>query len=164
MRSTPGSAVLDSFGLLFPGSSKGMGGMAGSIFKPGGLTGMLGNLKNSVYNSGGIIMGPGVGTTAAGIGGPLGTVAGVASSPAAGMAGLMLGINGVQRQGVGGTIEAGLGGALAGFSLGSQIGSLGGPMGAAIGAGAVFSRESSVPSSSSLRRRRRTTTSSKSTA
>jgi hypothetical protein len=138
--------------------------MAGSIFKPGGLTGMLGNLKNSVYNSGGIIMGPGVGTTAAGIGGPLGTVAGVASSPAAGMAGLMLGINGVQRQGVGGTIEAGLGGALAGFSLGSQIGSLGGPMGAAIGAGAVFSRESSVPSSSSLRRRRRTTTSSKSTA
>jgi hypothetical protein len=136
MRSTPGSAAFNPLGLLFPSSSKGMGGIAGNIFKPGGLTGMLGNLKNSVYNSGGIIMGPGVGTTAAGIGGPLGTVAGVASSPAAGMAGLMLGINGVQRQGVGGTIEAGLGGALAGFSLGSQIGSLGGPMGAAIGAGA----------------------------
>ena len=136
MHSTPGSAAFNPLGLLFPGSSKGMGGIAGNIFKPGGLTGMLGNLKNSVYNSGGIIMGPGVGTTAAGIGGPLGTVAGVASIPAAGMAGLMLGINGVQRQGVGGTIEAGLGGALAGFSLGSQIGSLGGPMGAAIGAGA----------------------------
>jgi hypothetical protein len=136
MRSTSGSAGFNPLGLLFPSSSKGMGGIAGNIFNPGGLTGMLGNLKNSVYNSGGIIMGPGVGTTAAGIGGPLGTVAGVASSPAAGMAGLMLGINGVQRQGVGGTIEAGLGGALAGFSLGSQIGSLGGPMGAAIGAGA----------------------------
>jgi hypothetical protein len=136
LHSTSASAGFNPLGLLFPGSSKGMGGVAGNIFKPGGLTGMLGNLKNSVYNSGGIIMGPGVGTTAAGIGGPLGTVAGVASSPAAGMAGLMLGINGVQRQGVGGTIEAGLGGALAGFSLGSQIGSLGGPMGAAIGAGA----------------------------
>jgi glyoxylase-like metal-dependent hydrolase (beta-lactamase superfamily II) len=65
-----------------------MGGIAGNIFKPGGLSGILGNLKNSVYNSGGIIMGPGVGTTAAGIGGPLGAVAGVASSPAAGMASL----------------------------------------------------------------------------
>ena len=136
LHSASGSAGFNPLSLLFPSSSKGMGGIAGNIFKPGGLTGMLGNLKNSVYNSGGIIMGPGVGTTAAGIGGPLGTVAGVASSPAAGMAGLMLGINGVQRQGVGGTIEAGLGGALAGFSLGSQIGSLGGPMGAAIGAGA----------------------------
>ncbi|HEY1754418.1 MAG TPA: hypothetical protein VGG72_03415 [Bryobacteraceae bacterium] len=136
LHSTSGSAGFNPLSLLFPSSSKGMGGLAGSIFKPGGLTGMLGNLKNSVYNSGGIIMGPGVGTTAAGIGGPLGTVAGVASSPAAGMAGLMLGMNGVQRQGVGGTVEAGLGGALAGFSLGSQIGSLGGPMGAAIGAGA----------------------------
>jgi hypothetical protein len=136
LHSTAASGGFNPLGMLFPGSSKGMGGIAGSIFKPGGLTGMLGNLKNSVYNSGGIIMGPGVGTTAAGIGGPLGTVAGVASSPAAGMAGLMLGMNGVQRQGVGGTIEAGLGGALAGFSLGSQIGSLGGPMGAAIGAGA----------------------------
>ncbi len=136
LHSTSASAAFNPLGMLFPGSSKGMGGIAGNIFKPGGLTGMLGNLKNSVYNSGGIIMGPGVGTTAAGIGGPLGTVAGVASSPAAGMAGLMLGINGVQRQGVGGTIEAGLGGALAGFSLGSQIGSLGGPMGAVIGAGA----------------------------
>jgi hypothetical protein len=136
LHSTSGSAGFNPLSLLFPTSSKGMGGIAGNIFKPGGLTGMLGNLKNSVYNSGGIIMGPGVGTTAAGIGGPLGAVAGVASSPAAGMAGLMLGMNGVQRQGVGGTVEAGLGGALAGFSLGSQIGSLGGPMGAAIGAGA----------------------------
>lgn len=136
LHSTAGSSAINPLGLLFPGTSKGMGGIAGNIFKPGGLNGILGNLKNSVYNSGGIIMGPGVGTTAAGIGGPLGSVAGVASSPAAGMAGLMLGINGVQRQGVGGTIEAGLGGALAGFSLGSQIGSLGGPMGAAIGAGA----------------------------
>ena len=131
-----GERGLNPLSLLFPSSSQGMGGLAGNIFKPGGLTGMLGNLKNSFYNSGGIIMGPGVGTTAAGIGGPLGAVAGVASSPAAGMAGLMLGLNGVQRQGVGGTIEAGLGGALAGFSLGAQIGSLGGPMGAAIGAGA----------------------------
>jgi len=135
LRSVPRPGF-NPLGLLFPGSSHGVGGSAASIFKPGGISDVLGNLKNSVYNSGGIIMGPGVGTTAAGIGGPLGAVAGVASSPAAGMAGLMLGMNGVQRQGVGGTIEAGLGGALAGFSLGSQIGSLGGPMGAAIGAGA----------------------------
>ncbi len=129
------NSALDPLAVLFPKTGQGGAG-AGSIFRPGGLSGMLGNLKNTVYNSGSIQMGPGVATTAAGIGGPLGSIAGVASSPAAGMAGLMLGLNGVQRQGVGGTIEAGLGGALAGFSLGAQIGAIGGPMGALIGAGA----------------------------
>ena len=128
------SSALDPLSVLFPKTGQGSAG-AGSIFRPGGLSGILGNLKNTVYNSGSIQMGPGVATTAAGIGGPLGSIAGVASSPAAGMAGLMLGLNGVQRQGVGGTIEAGLGGALAGFSLGAQIGAIGGPMGALIGAG-----------------------------
>jgi hypothetical protein len=130
------SAAFNPLGLLFPGTSHGAAATSASVFKLGGLSGILGNLKDSVYNSGGIILGPGVGTTAAGIGGPLGTLAGVASSPAAGTAGLLLGLNGVQRQGVGGTIESGLGGALAGFALGAQLGSIGGPMGAAIGAGA----------------------------
>ena len=94
-----------------------MGGIAGNIFKPGGLTRHARKSRRTpsttpAASSWDQARGPPQPESA----GRLARCAGRGTSPAAGMAGLMLGMNGVQRQGVGGTIEAGLGGALAGFS------------------------------------------------
>lgn len=110
----------------------------GGIFGGGGR-GWLGGLRSTVYNSGNIYTGPWSGTNAAGIGGIGGTIAGVASSPAAIAAGGMLaqfGLTGSARGTFGGTFMGAAGGALAGFGIGAQIGAIGGPLGAAIGAGA----------------------------
>jgi len=89
------------------------------------------------FNSGSIAMGSGTATTAAGIGGIGGGLAGFASSPAGGMAGgmaLLAGAKMAPNHPVLGTALATGGGALAGFMLGAQIGAIGGPIGAAIGA------------------------------
>ena len=97
---------MNPLSLLVPSSSKGMGGIAGNIFK-GGLNGMLANLKDSVYNSGGIIMGPGVGTTAAGTLWAAWHGCRRGLQPGGGHGRDDARHDGVQRLGVGGTIEAG---------------------------------------------------------
>jgi hypothetical protein len=127
------------------GSGGGLRGILGGLFGRGGrgpagaaglnLTGLL----DGFFNRGNIYMAPHVGINAAGIGGIGGTLAGIASSPAAMAAGGMLamaGLTGSRRGTFGGTIMGSLGGALAGFALGSKIGALGGPLGAVIGGGA----------------------------
>jgi len=98
------------------------------LLSGGGLTNSLSNLKNAVWNqsawdaypwtTGGVIAGG---------------IQGVAKSPAAGAAGMMLGMNGlISRGGTwGGAVEGAAGGAL----IGNQ---LAGPIGAAAGASFGF--------------------------
>jgi hypothetical protein len=122
------------------GSSSGMLSRMGGLFgKGGGLGSWLSGIQGTVFNSGNIYMGPWSGTNAAGIGGAAGTLAGIASSPAAMAAGGMLALHSLTGNGrgtFGGTLGATAGGALAGFAIGAHIGAIGGPLGAAIGAGA----------------------------
>lgn len=112
---------------LAPGIQNAMGTAA-----PTGLLAMLGGM--GLFNSGSIALGGGAATTAAGIGGLGGTLAGIASSPAGIFSGGLLTYLGAKRGGLLGTGMAIGGGALAGFGIGAQIGSIGGPWGMAIGA------------------------------
>lgn len=97
-----------------------------------GLLG-AGGLLGSFFNTGSIAMG-GYSTTAAGIGGIGGGLAGFASSAGGIGAGLMLALMGVQRGGKLGALMTTGGGALAGFGIGAMAGAVGGPIGMAIGA------------------------------
>ena len=100
----------------------------------GGAAGMAG-FGSMLFNSGSIAMGGGAATTAAGIGGIKGTLAGIGTSNAALIAGPMLMLAGAQQQNK--WLRMGMmggGGALTGLVLGAKIGAIGGPMGAAIGA------------------------------
>jgi hypothetical protein len=113
----------------------GTSGSGGGIFSGKGMAGMLGNLKGLFWNSGSIQTGAGTATTASGIGGVGGGLAGFASSPGAALLGAMLLMNGANKRGARGPIESGLGGGLAGAYIGSQT-SLGMAGGAMVGAGA----------------------------
>ena len=103
-------------------------GIAGSTGLAATLAGM------GLFNTGSIAMG-GYATTAAGIGGLGGALAGFASSPGGIAAGLALLGYGVKRGGKLGAVMTTGGGALSGFGIGAAIGSVGGPLGMAIGAG-----------------------------
>jgi hypothetical protein len=111
----------------------GVGGVAPAA--QAGKYGLLGagGLLGSFFNTGSIAMG-GYSTTAAGIGGIGGGLAGFASSAGGIGAGLMLALMGVQRGGKLGALMTTGGGALAGFGIGAMAGSVGGPIGMAIGA------------------------------
>lgn len=145
--SSGGGSPLGYAGMLGPGGTSGfsgpLGGFSsgggGGIFRGRGPLSFLSGLRGSVFNSGNIYTGPWSGTNAAGIGGIGGTLAGIASSPAAIAGGGLLaqfGLTGNSRGTAGGTFLGAAGGALAGFGLGAHIGAIGGPWGAAIGAGA----------------------------
>jgi hypothetical protein len=87
------------------------------------------------FNSGSIALGGGAATTAAGIGGIKGALAGVGTSTAALLAGPLLMMAGYKSENK--ALKFGLttgGGLLMGLALGAKIGAIGGPMGAAIGA------------------------------
>jgi len=119
----------------FAGRIPGFGGSTGAG-RFGGLGNLLnfGGLKDLFFNSGSIPLGGGRATTAAGIGGFKGALAGVASSPAAGIAGGLLAQQSLLGSWAGskkGIVGGAAGGALVGFQLG-------GPVGAAIGAGVGF--------------------------
>lgn len=105
----------------------GKGGLLSGILGAGGLSGL--------FNSGSISLGAGAATTAAGIGGPLGALAGFATSTAGLGAGLALLGFGLKRGGNSGLAMSIGGGALTGAALGTMIfPGLGTVAGAAIGA------------------------------
>jgi hypothetical protein len=116
---------MNPLGMILGASQKGGTSGVYSLFSKDGLSKTLQNLKGTVWNQK-VFDDAG--------GGLSGGVQGVAKSPAAGAAGMMLAMNGLfgsQRGTWGGIAESTAGGAL----IGEQIG---GPLGAAIGAGAGF--------------------------
>jgi hypothetical protein len=122
---TQGGAGANPLGMILGANQK--GGTSGiySLFTKEGFSKTLQNLKGTVWNQK-VFDDAG--------GGISGGIQGVAKSPAAGAAGMMLAMNGLfgSRRGTwGGIAESTAGGAL----IGEQIG---GPLGAAIGAGAGF--------------------------
>lgn len=120
-----------------PGGTSGFAGPVGGHGGFGSAYGLaaLGALKGMLFNTGSIAMGGGMATTAAGIGGAGGALAGFASSPAGMMGGGLLAMYGLKRGGLMGALMSTGGGALAGFGVGASIGAIGGPLGMAIGAG-----------------------------
>lgn len=154
-----GGGIFSSLGGLLggPGGTSGFAGPVGGFgggtasrgFNLGGLLGGLahpGNLKDIFFNSGSISTGSGTATTAAGIGGIKGTLAGVATSQAvkglSGGAGFALAQRGLlgQDRGTGaGVAEGAAGGAMVGFSYGGPIGAaIGAVVGAGIGLGEML--------------------------
>ena len=146
-----GPGQLQTYASDLPGSLGGSGSGAGG---PGGISGILHNvtgnltkLKNSFYNSGSIQMADGTATTAAGIGGLQGALAGVLTSP--GMATLFIsaglplaqrGLLGKSQGTAMGALEGAAGGAMVGAGIGTMImpgiGTLvGAGVGAAVGGG-----------------------------
>lgn len=130
-----------SIGLGSFGAVPGVIGANGQPIRSGGAGGGLGSLalggaglSSLFFNSGSIALGGGAATTAAGIGGIGGGLAGVASSAAGLIGGGLLAFQGVKRGGLFGSLLGAGGGALAGFALGAKIGAIGGPVGALIGA------------------------------
>ena len=122
---THAGASMNPLGMILGANQK--GGTSGfySMFSKEGFSKTLQNLKGTVWNQK-VFDDAG--------GGLSGGIQGVAKSPAAGAAGMMLAMNGLvgSRRGTwGGIAESTAGGAL----IGEQIG---GPLGAAIGAGAGF--------------------------
>lgn len=118
------------FGGFTPGFAGGAGG--GSKF---GLASLLSGYKGMFYNSGSISLGAGGATTAAGIGGVPGALAGFATSTGGLLAGGLLGMDGLRRGGLLGLGESIGGGALTGAALGTMVfPGLGTIAGAAIGA------------------------------
>ena len=122
---THGGVGANPLGMILGANQK--GGTSGiySLFTKEGFSKTLQNLKGKVWNQK-VFDDAG--------GGISGGIQGVAKSPAAGAAGMMLAMNGLfgSRRGTwGGIAESTAGGAL----IGEQIG---GPLGAAIGAGAGF--------------------------
>ena len=122
---THGGVGANPLGMILGANQK--GGTSGiySLFTKEGFSKTLQNLKGTVWNQK-VFDDAG--------GGISGGIQGVAKSPAAGAAGMMLAMNGLfgSRRGTwGGIAESTAGGAL----IGEQIG---GPLGAAIGAGAGF--------------------------
>lgn len=122
---THAGASMNPLGMILGASQK--GGTSGiySMFSKGGVSKALSNLKGTVWNQK-VFDDAG--------GGLSGGIQGVAKSPAAGAAGMMLAMNGLfggSRGTWGGIAQSTAGGAL----IGEQIG---GPLGAGIGAGAGF--------------------------
>lgn len=107
------------------------GGRSGIM---GGLAGIAG-LKSLLYNTSSIHLGAAGSTTAAGIGGLPGALAGFATSPVGGMAGALLGYLGLSRGGLLGTGLTAGGGALTGAFIGNALfPGVGAAAGAGIGA------------------------------
>lgn len=135
-------------GYNLPSLPVGLGGIGGGRGGFGGGLGRLGtgNLKDLIYNSGEIQVGPGVASSAAGIsnslgGGVLGNLAGGAAGFASSGGGALVGstllLSGLQGPtGVGSAVKTTSGGALLGANIGSKIPGLGIEGGALVGAGA----------------------------